>query len=420
MPTVEAAKRVDEALAACGELAEMVTQAALKPDEHARMWETSKLLLRIQASDTSPTTVDALQVTAFELCCDYGWRDAGELRGEALRWLREVVRLRRAAALREHGDLLTVAGWLGLLVGCVEYDMGMRTVANASRAAALSLGEEAGNAEIGAWAWEMTAWFALTQGRFSEAIAAARAGQGLVGECHTVCVQLIGQEAKALARTGDVRAVREALDRGRHLLEKFPRPERPDHHFLVDPDKWDFYAMDAYRLAGDDERAEHHARQVLRLGTAADGTEKAPMRMAEARLTLGVASARAGELEQAVGMGMEAFRDPSVAALAADGGGRAGCRAVAAISEGACDGRLSGETAVGVLTASAVLSVICGQWADAGHLSRSLMCRPACVRSVRYPRRSPIRARSTVSTYADLIGSAASSTSTNTPPDLCG
>jgi hypothetical protein len=25
---------------------------------------------------------------------------------------------------------------------------------------------------------------------------------------------------------------------------------------LVDPDKWDFYAMDASRLAGDDERAE--------------------------------------------------------------------------------------------------------------------------------------------------------------------
>jgi transcriptional regulator with XRE-family HTH domain len=308
MPTVEAAKRVDEALAAGGELAEMVTQAALKPDEHARLWETSELLLRIQASDTSHTTVEALQVTAFELCCDYGWRDAGELRGEALRWLREVVRLRRAAGLREHGDLLTVAGWLGLLVGCVEYDMGMRTVANASRAAALSLGEEAGNTEIAAWAWEMTAWFALTQGRFSEAIAAAQAGQGLVGESHTVSVQLIGQEAKALARTGDVRAVREALDRGRHLLEKFPRPDRPDHHFVVDPDKWDFYAMDTYRLAGDDERAEHHAHQVLRLGTAADGTEKAPMRMAEARLTLGVASARAGELEQAVGMGMEAFR----------------------------------------------------------------------------------------------------------------
>jgi transcriptional regulator with XRE-family HTH domain len=305
-PTVEAARFLDEALTAGGELTEMVTPAAA-PTTIERMWETSELLQRVRASDTSLATVEALHLTVFELCCDYRWRDAGELRGEALRWLREVVRLRQSAGLAEHRELLTVAGWLGLLVGCVEYDMGMRSVADASRAAALSLGQEAGHAEIAAWAWEMRAWFALTQGRFGDAIAAARAGQALAGDSHTVTVQLIGQEAKALARTGDIRAVRETLDRGRDLLDTFPRPDRPDHHFVVDPDKWDFYAMDAYRLAGDDERAEHHARQVLHLGTAPDGTERAPMRMAEARLTLGVAAARAGELEQAVGVGIEAF-----------------------------------------------------------------------------------------------------------------
>jgi hypothetical protein len=97
------------------------------------------------------------------------------------------------------------------------------------------------------------------------------------------------------------------LDRGQRSLEGHPRPDRPDHHFTVDPDKWDFYAMDAFRLAGDDEMAVHHAERVLVLGTKPDGTEKTPMRMAEARLTLGVAAARAGELERAVGMGTTAF-----------------------------------------------------------------------------------------------------------------
>jgi transcriptional regulator with XRE-family HTH domain len=303
-PTVEAAQRIDDALTAGGELAEMVTPTVA---EQARRWETADLLGRVRASDTSSGTIEALHSTVFGLCCDYRWRPASELRGDALGWLREVARLRRAAGLDEHRELLAIAGWFGLLVGCVEYDMGMRAQAEATRAAALSLGEDAGHGEIVAWGWEMAAWFALTQGRTADAIAAARTGQDVVRDSHTVAVQLIGQQAKALARTGDVPAVRAALDRGQRLLATFERPDRPDHHFVVDPDKWDFYAMDAYRIAGDDERAEHHARQVLALGTASDGTERAPMRMAEARLTLGVVAARSGDLEQAVAVGTAAF-----------------------------------------------------------------------------------------------------------------
>jgi hypothetical protein len=101
--------------------------------------------------------------------------------------------------------------------------------------------------------------------------------------------------------------VRAALGRGRTLLDAWPVPDRPDNHFVVDPDKWDFYAMDAYRLAGDDDRAAHHAREVLALGTTPDG-ERAPMRMAEARLTLAAVAARSGDLEQAVATGVAALR----------------------------------------------------------------------------------------------------------------
>jgi hypothetical protein len=34
------------------------------------------------------------------------------------------------------------------------------------------------------------------------------------------------------------------------LLESLPYPENLDHHFVVDPGKFDFYAMDCYRLVG--------------------------------------------------------------------------------------------------------------------------------------------------------------------------
>ncbi|WP_348638513.1 hypothetical protein [Streptomyces sp. HYC2] len=65
--------------------------------------------------------------------------------------------------------------------------------------------------------------------------------------------------------------------------------------------------MDAYRLLGDDERAATHARSVIRISTGPDGTEISPMRAAEARLTLGVAAARTGEIEEAIGMGTAAL-----------------------------------------------------------------------------------------------------------------
>ena len=62
--------------------------------------------------------------------------------------------------------------------------------------AARQLADEAGHSEIIGWTYEMTAWFALTQGRYRDVIAAAQAGQA-VDRTHGVHVQLIAQEAKA-------------------------------------------------------------------------------------------------------------------------------------------------------------------------------------------------------------------------------
>ncbi|MGW1756906.1 hypothetical protein [Streptomyces mirabilis] len=120
-------------------------------------------------------------------------------------------------------------------------------------------------------------------------------------------MQLYAHKARAAARMGDARLVRDSLDAGRARLDRLPHPDHPEHHFIIDPDKWDFYEMDAYRLLGDDERAAAHARSVIRISTGPDGTEISPMRAAEARLTLGVAAARTGDIEEAVGLGTTAL-----------------------------------------------------------------------------------------------------------------
>ncbi|WP_199787075.1 tetratricopeptide repeat protein [Streptomyces sp. CNS654] len=65
------------------------------------------------------------------------------------------------------------------------------------------------------------------------------------------------------------------------------------------------------------------ANEVIRSGTDFDGTERSPMRIAEARVTLGVVAAREGDLETALVYGERALAGerrslPSLAMVASD------------------------------------------------------------------------------------------------------
>ena len=145
--------------------------------------------------------------------------------------------------------------------------------AEATRRMALRLGQEAGHAPVEAWAHEMRAWFALTQGRYREVIEASRQGRGAVPNS-SVAVQLAAQEAKAWARLGDRRSVEHTLEEGR-VTEALPYPD-VRNHFMVDPDKFDFYALDCYRHAGENALAQVHAEEVIRKATLPDGTIVSP------------------------------------------------------------------------------------------------------------------------------------------------
>lgn len=247
------------------------------------------------------------QVTADRLCSEYPYLSSEQLAVEGRAWLRRITALLdRRLTLAQHQEVLALAGTVALLLGCVEYDMGLRPQAEATRRAALTLGQESGKADVMGWANEMRAWFALTQGNMRGALAAAETGEAIAPH-ESVAVQLIAQRAKAWARLGDRRQVELALDQGRQLLETLPQPDNLDHHFVVDPAKFDFYAMDCYRILGEDSFAEIYADEVIRNSTDFDGTERKPMRIAEARITLGVAAVNAGDLGKAVALGRKAL-----------------------------------------------------------------------------------------------------------------
>ncbi|MFB4275688.1 XRE family transcriptional regulator [Nonomuraea sp. MTCD27] len=275
---------------------------------HAADLGTPEILERLRASTVDAATIEGLQWTVEQLCCDYPHLASDQLLAEGRRWLTRITMLfDHRLSLSQHREILTLAGWLALLIGCVEADIGNERGAEATRRAALSLGHEAENGAIQAWAHEMSAWFALTRGDYQEVIAASDRGLAVAGGL-AVGVQLEAQKAKAWARIGDRRQVEVALDRGRTILEHLPQPDNLDNHFTIDPLKFDFYTMDSYRILGENERAELYADEVIRAHTASDGTELAPMRISEARLTLGVVAARRGDVEQAISYGRQSLQ----------------------------------------------------------------------------------------------------------------
>ncbi|HEX5404208.1 MAG TPA: helix-turn-helix domain-containing protein [Pseudonocardiaceae bacterium] len=285
--------------------------------------DTLELLQRVRASSINQATIDALDITVEQLCCDYAHADAAELVDTGKQWLSRVTELlENRLTLTQHRDLLNNAGMLALLVGCLEYDMGEGSAAEATRRMAMSLGADSGDPAIVGWAHEMLAWFHLTTGNHRAVIPAAEAGI-LAAPSESVAVQLYGQQAKAYARMGRPEEVHAALEHGRELLDRLPYPERPDNHFVVDPDKWDFYAMDTYRIVGEDELARRNADEVLRRSTTPEGVVIAPMRKAEAELTLAVIAARQGDTDGASALGAQALQDgrhsrPSLLMVAAE------------------------------------------------------------------------------------------------------
>ena len=266
--------------------------------------ETLDIVTRLHHSDVNNATLEALRITVDRLCSEYPHMPSAQLLGEGRQWLRQITTTISSGrpTLSQHRELMVLAGWLTLLVGCVENDMGERRTAEATRRAALSIGHEAGAADVSGWAHEMLAWFRLTDGDQRGVLAAATSGIELAPNSGAA-VQLYAQQAKAFARVGDRRGVEVALDSGRRLLEGMDYPENLDHHFVVDPAKFDYYSMDCYRILGEDKRAEMLAEEVIRVGTDYVGDEVRPMRNAEARLTLGVVAARQGDLEQAINYG---------------------------------------------------------------------------------------------------------------------
>jgi tetratricopeptide (TPR) repeat protein len=273
----------------------------------AEIFDTLELTRLAEISDIGTGTIEALDETADLLCRAYPSTPAATLRGRTKRRLQHVIRLLGGrSTLDQHRELLVVAAWLAVLLGCLHYDLGEREEAEAARQAAYQWAKQAGHAELMGWAFEMSAWFALVEGRYEQLIEFAQAGQAIAGT-GSAGVQLILQEAKGWSRLGDHEQADAALNRGAEMLGRMPVPTHPEHHFVFDHAKWMHYAANCYVMLSDNDRAEEHAREAIAQHGRPDGTTNAPMRTAQARMDLAIVAARRGELDQAVAYGESAF-----------------------------------------------------------------------------------------------------------------
>jgi hypothetical protein len=114
---------------------------------------TMEILARVRGSSVDSATLEGLRITADQLCCEYPFTPSAQLAIEGQAWLRRITTLlERNLTLAQHREVLSLAGLVALLVGCVENDMGSRRAAEATRRSALSLGAEADDRRVIGWA----------------------------------------------------------------------------------------------------------------------------------------------------------------------------------------------------------------------------------------------------------------------------
>jgi transcriptional regulator with XRE-family HTH domain len=303
-PSEQIAHRLDDALAAGGELAALAATAVSAAG--AGELGLIDLARRQEVSDVGNGTLNLLTGVVDDMCRDYPVQDAAVLSARALRHLKYVTSLAGGrTTLAQHKELLVIAGWLAALLACTRYDAGDRPAAEAARRMVWQFGSEAGHAALVAWSFEIAAWFALVEGRYHGTVALSEAGAEHAGET-SAAVQLALQSARGYARMGDTRA-RDALNAGQAALARLPVPEHPEHHFVFDVGKYEFYVATILTWLGDDAVAEEHAREVVWRCEEAGGW---PTRLGTTLVNLGLIAGRRGDLDEAVGYGAVALRLP--------------------------------------------------------------------------------------------------------------
>ncbi len=322
MPTKLARKRQERCLTQ-EELAERVGVAPFSIRRYEQGGRPEPIYQRklCEVLEASPAELgfapaDPLQALRLEgveqavrrLCRDYSSTPPATL----LPWVRQ--RLAQIGELQDNRlqptqqrQLQVAAGWLNLLLAAVSNDLGFREPAWEARDLALYWGEESKDGNLTSWAYETPSWFALWDNRAADALDYAEKGFKVAppGSSGSITNKL--KLAQAHARMGRRLEAERELYEGRSELEKWQPPVEPDHHFVFDAAKYSFYASSTFNWLGQWRLVEENAREVIRCSSDPSTPAWVPTRVGMARLELTQSLALRGELDEALGEGLQAF-----------------------------------------------------------------------------------------------------------------
>ena len=152
---------------------------------------------------------------------------------------------------------------------------------------------------------ETRAWQALTSGEYRRAVELSRAAQQAAPNGSSAHIQATAQEGRAWARLGDARETCASLAALERLVTPLAQPERPEHHYVYDPQKADMYVATTLTWLAD-TAAEPAARAILAALEDHGTTPARPRRIALARLDLGLALVNVGKHDEATAEALSA------------------------------------------------------------------------------------------------------------------
>ncbi|MFE3028808.1 XRE family transcriptional regulator, partial [Nocardia tengchongensis] len=258
---------------------------------------TVEWIRRVAGSDLSSGSLERLEAAVDDLAAAYPTTRPDHLLAQIDQYLGLAARMMDGRkTLTEYRRLVIAVGWMSLLAGTCQIDLGQPHAAAARLRLAREIADEAGHPEIAAWCLETSAWSRLIAADFPAAVELSRAAQTMAPATSSAFIQATAQEGRALARLGDTSGTYNALRRVARLVAALRVPDRPEHHFRYDPAKSDAYIATTLAWLGD-PAAETYARHVLTELAANPSTR--PRRIATANIDLGLALVAADKPDEA-------------------------------------------------------------------------------------------------------------------------
>lgn len=270
--------------------------------------EAIELMRRVEHSDTGQATIAAVESGVDRLSRSYAHVAPTTLLASLRRFQRYVAQLLDGRmTLAQRRDLMRQAGWLSILTGTADIDLGYHRAAGANFDLARQLAKEAGDPSIAAWAAETEAWQALSGGDPTRAAALCHEGLGQAQIGTSSHIQLCTQLARVSARLGDAPTTHRLIDQCVAEVDRLPTPGAEQHHFATDQMRVLSFCAVALVWLGDDSRStDEYARKAV-AQYEGQGGDHFVHELAVARLNLALLLARQGQPDEAAQLGMLAF-----------------------------------------------------------------------------------------------------------------